>query len=243
MLKIILLIFAIFISSCKKYDKNTEIFMTLLSREEFLKEKDPKRVFNPNSAMLIATLPNRIGNMFSTYNVSDFEIMKNGLGYSKRYKNNLVKKGYWIDVFAYNNALDKIPDDIDNNVAKKIYNQERQFILTTYQNSRILENNIIIFNSPSNKNFTMYETIFEYFDIQNKEKLKMFLYFTVVQDSFLKIRITYKIDSNEPFIFKDKELFLKDFGYYFAEGMSLKDFNNFKKLKTDNSTTMQRIKK
>ena len=71
----------------------------------------------------------------------------------------------------------------------------------------------------------------------------MFLYFTVVQDSFLKIRITYKISSNEPFILKDKELFLKDFGYYFAEGMSLKDFNNFKKLKTDNLTTMQRIKK
>lgn len=229
--------------SCKQYDKNTDIFFNLLAREEYLKEIEPNRTFNPASAMFISTLPDYIGNLQSNDQISDFEIIKNGLGYSKRYKNKAVDNGYWVDVFAYHSGLAKIPENIDNNIVKQAYNSEKQYILLNHSNSKILENNIISFTTQNGKNIKMYETIYEYWDIQNNTKMKTFLYFGVMQDTFYKIRITYKIDEREPYIYKDKEYFLKDLGYYLTDGISLKDFNEFKKNNSLNLTKIERIKK
>ena len=242
MFKILIILFFCLIS-CKQYDKNTDIFFNLLSREQYLKEIEPNRIFNPNSAMFISTLPDYIGNLQSNEEISDFEIIKNGLGYSKRYKNNKIKSGYWVDIFAYHNNLIKIPNDINNNIIKKAYNNEKQYILLNYSNSKILENNIISFTTQNSKNIKMYETIYEYWDIQNNTKMKTFLYFGTLQDTFYKIRITYKINAKEPYFYQDKEYFLKDLGYYLAEGMSLKDFNEFKKNNSLNLTKIERIKK
>ena len=74
-------------------------------------------------------------------------------------------------------------------------------------------------------------------------KMKTFLYFGAMQDTFYKIRITYKIDERESYIYKDKEYFLKDLGYYLTDGISLKDFNEFKTSNKTNSTQVERIKK
>ena len=242
MLKIIIILFFCLIS-CKQYDKNTDIFFNLLSREEYLKEIEPNRIFNPSSAMFISVLPDYLGNLQSNDEISDFEIIKNGLGYSKRYKNNKIKSDYWVDIFAYHNGLIQIPNDINSNIVRQAYNSEKQYILLNYSNSKILENNILVFATQNSKNIKMYETIYEYWDIQNNTKMKTFLYFGTLQDTFYKIRITYKINAKEPYFYQDKEYFLQDLGYYLAEGMSLKDFNEFKKNNSLNLTKIERIKK
>ena len=214
MLKIIIILFFCLIS-CKQYDKNTDIFFNLLSREEYSKEIEPNRIFNPSSAMFISVLPDYLGNLESNDEISDFEIIKNGLGYSKRYKNNKIKSGYWVDIFAYHNGLIQIPNDINNNIVRQAYNSEKQYILLNYSNSKILENNILVFTTQDSKNIKMYETIYEYWDIQNPtekdEYISKLKYDTSSRYGFGHIdfyKNAYEVIKNnaEPFITKNQVL-------------------------------------
>lgn len=245
MKKILIQFFIIFLtvscSNLKNNDKNTDLFIKFLAREEYMKEEEPYRVFNPNSAMLIATLPEKIGNLVSHGEINDFEIINNGLGYSKRYKSKIIKKGYWVDFFAYHSKQYTVSDDINNQISINVYNKSKKDIFKTYKNSKLIGENILIFTTPSGKILKMREAIFKYKNPINKEDMKTYIYFGSNLDSFYKIRITY--NSNlENQLYDDKEFFIKDLAYYYAEGISLNDFNKFKKNKTKNPIKVERQK-
>lgn len=238
------ILFLLLIVSCSTANKNNQLFIQFLSREKYMLEQEPSRVFNPGSAMLIATLPDNIGNFKSSGEINDFEMLNNGSGYSKRYINNKIGKGYWIDIFSYHARQPQISDDIDNEIVKTVYNNAKNDILNSHANSKILGENLIIFTTPDGKTLKMKELIFTYYNQNENTYVKSYMYFGTSLDSFFKIRISYNtnIDSEE-FLFSEKEHFIKDFGYYYTDGMSLNDFNSFKKSNLNNPIKIQRVKK
>lgn len=223
-----------------KSDKNTDTFIRFVAREEYMKKVEPERIFNPGPAMVISTLPEKIGNMKSVDQINDFEIMNNGLGYSKRYKNKSIKKGYWIDFFAYHSKQSSISDDIDEEISKAVYEISKNEILKSYNHYKKPEENILILTTPSGKILKMREIIFEYWNPLEKINIKSYMYFGTNLDSFYKIRVSYDLKFEDK-VYNEKEYFIKDLGYYYAEGMSLKNFNEFKKSGIKNPIKMERI--
>lgn len=244
--KIFISVFAIFLLvSCSTTnngngnDKNTNTFISFVAREQYMKEKEPERTFNPGSAMIISTLPEKLGNLASKGPISDFEIMNNGLGYSKRYKNKSFKKGYWVDFFAYHSKQSSVSDDVNDEIAIAVYNGSKADILKLYKDSKLVSDNILIFTTPTGKILKMREAVFEYWNPVDEINMKTYIYFGTSLDSFYRVRVTYNLNLDDK-LYNDKESFIKDLGYYYAEGMSLKDFNEFKKSKAKNPVKMER---
>ncbi len=242
--RIFVLVFVIFVLiSCSTTnsggDKNTNTFIRFVAREQYMKEREPNRIFNPGSAMLIATLPEKLGNLTSTGQITDFEIMNNGLGYSKRYKNKSVRKGYWVDFFAYHSRQSSVSEDVNDEIAMAVYNSSKMDILKLYKDSRLVGDNILIFTTPSGKILKMREAVFEYWNHVDEINMRTYIYFGTSLDSFYRVRVTYDLNLEDK-LYNDKEIFIKDLGYYYAEGMSLKDFNEFKKSGAKNPVKMER---
>lgn len=238
----IFILFIILLFSCStKKLSNNKLFSQLISREKYMYNIEKNRIFNPGPAMNISTLPDSIGNFISYENIEDLENIRCGLGYIKKYINNNYNN-YLIDVFTYHNKQTKISNDLNDEIVKAIYNSTKNDILKAYDNSKFLGENEIIFTTPHGKTFKMNEFIFKYYDEDNE--IKSYLYFSTSLDSFIKIRINYITTSeNEDALFREKEDFIKDFGYYYASGISLNDFNIFKKSNKNNLVKLQRIKK
>ena len=229
--------------SCSMRNKNDAMFLELLSREEYMSKQEPDRVFNPASAMLITTLPENVGNFKASKEISDFEVLKNGFGYSRRYLNPKYKNGYWVDVFTYNMRQNEVPNDLDNDIVKNVYNIAKNETLNGYNNSKVLDENIIVFTMPNGKRLKMKELVFIYYNFEEKTYVKSYLYFGTSLDSFYKIRISYNMNLDfEDNLFYEKEYFIKDFGFYYTDGMSLNDFNYFKKNNLKNPVKIQIIK-
>lgn len=237
--KLLVSIFLFLLVSCgsiQKGDINTNTFYKFVAREQYMKEAEPDRVFNPDSAVLISTMPNKIGNMKFAGSINDYEIANNGLGYSKRYKSNKVKKGYWIDVFTFHMRQTGVSSDLNNEIVNAVYKNAKNETLKSHNNSKILEENTLIFVTPANKSLKMRELIFEYTDNDNKI-MTGYLYFGTILDSFFKVRVNYYSDFN---LESDKDYFIKDFAYYQADGMSLNDYNDFKKSEAKNPIKIKR---
>jgi len=239
--KIIAPIFILLLLSCslKGNDKNTDAFVKFVAREEYMKEIEPNRVFNPDPAALIATLPDRIGNLTSVGQINDFELVNNGLGYSKRYINKSFGSGYWVDVFAYHSRQSHVSVDIDDEIVMAVYGSSKDEILGSYKNAKLIEENTIIFTTPDGKVLKMREAIFEFENPAENTKVKSYMYFGTNLDSFYKVRISYNLNFDGE-LRSDKEIFIRDLGYYYAEGMSLDNFNRFKKSGKKNPVKMQR---
>ncbi len=239
-LTFIFLIFALVsCSTINNNDKNTDIFIKFVAREQYMREEEPYRIFNPGSAMLIATLPEKLGNLTSVGQINDFEVMNNGLGYSKRYKNKSIKKGYWVDFFAYHSKQSSVSEDINDEIVMAVYNNSKADVLKLYKNSRLIGDNVLIFTTPSGKILKMREAVFEYWNPVDEANMRTYIYFGTNLDSFYKVRITYNLNLEDK-VYSDKEIFIKDLGYYYTEGMSLKDFNEFKKSGVENPVKMER---
>ncbi len=233
----------LFFNSCSTTsNRNNKLFLELLSREQYMYSQESNRVFNPGPAMLISTLPDKIGNFKSFGDVNDFEVNNNGAGYSKRYINSKIKNGYWIDVFTYSMRQPTISDDINDEIVKSVYNNLKQDTLNSHRNSKVLDEYTLVFTTPDGKILKMKEMVFEYYDFEKNTKVRSYLYFGTSLDSFYKIRISYNTNlDDENYLFQEKENFVKDFGYYYTDGMSLNDFNKFKNSGIKNPIKMQRI--
>lgn len=235
------LISILLIISCSTSKTTSDDFVKLLAKEEYMKNIEPYRIFNPASAMVIATLPKNIGNLKQEGNINDYEIAYNGMGYSKRYINKSVGKGYWTDIFAYNMKQTKISNDINDEIVKSFYELLKKSTLKEYENHKILKENTLVFTTPSGNFIKMKQFIFEYWNSELQKNITSYILFgTTLESSFYKIRINYYTDLNvNNVITNDINYFIKDFAYYFAEGISLNDFDSFKNTGKANQIKME----
>lgn len=229
MFKKITLFLTLFLLSCSA-NKNLKTLANLVAREEYMKNEDPSRIFNPASAVVIATLPNRVGDFKSYGKIKDFEIIKNGAGYSKTYKSSIFGKKFLAEIYAYHYAQANIANDMNNNAVKQFYKALKSSTLRLYGESKLISENSIIFTTPTSNSIAMKKFSFEYQDNDvNTTMINDVFFGTTLGASFYKIKFSYPKNINNDELQNQEMEFVKDIAYYFAEGVSLNDFEKIKK--------------
>ena len=241
MKKYIILLFIILLSCTSNQDKDIT-FNTLMKREQYMVENESDRIFNPDSAVLISTLPNKLS-IFTTDNIiNDYEVIQSGAGYSKSYSHSSYDDCA-ISFYTYHSNQMNISEDINDSTVQISYENLQKELLKLNKNSKILTDNLLIFTTPSGNSIKMNEFVIEYKDIRDKN-IRTYIYFGTNMNSYYRIKMTCDIDSKS---YRNssqyRENFVRDIAYYYAEGISLNEFIELKKTNPNIPVKMQRMKK